>query len=543
MSSESDQMSPATTDGLAGKKVSRRDFLKIGALTGAALGVGGGLTGALAACGSDSGSTADGGSGGGREIKVGFVTPLTGPLASFGIPDAWCVKQWEAAVAGGLECGDGQKHPIKIIVKDTQSDTNRAAQVTGDLITNDGCDIIMAASTADTVPPVADQCEAMQVPCVTNDCPWQAYFFGRGGDPAVGFEWTYHSWWGLEGITATFVDMWDSLKTNKKVAEMWPNDGDGLAWANEKTGQPPVLRRAATPSSTAGATRTSPTTTPRRSASSSRPTRRSSAASCFPRLHQLLEAVAAAGLQPDHRHRGQGPALPAVARGARRHRLQPLQRVLVVAEPPVHVLADRPDLQGARRPVRDRQRRPVDAADPPLRHLRGRRRRAEAHHQRRRQGHHPRRHRRHRHADHRRPASRGAAATRRSTRCPTSAPRRSRAASGSRATSTRTTSSWSTTRRPPRSRPRASCSPSPTERPDTATVSLRREHGRRPGAAGRRRRPSRVRASQALPLRGVGGTRLPPEGGCPFASRTHPVLPRPRRPLPGAPAPLRPPIV
>ena len=299
MSSESDQMSPATTGGLAGKKVSRRDFLKIGALTGAALGVGGGLTGALAACGSDSGSTADGGSGGGREIKVGFVTPLTGPLASFGIPDAWCVKQWEAAVAGGLECGDGQKHPIKIIVKDTQSDTNRAAQVTGDLITNDGCDIIMAASTADTVPPVADQCEAMQVPCVTNDCPWQAYFFGRGGDPAVGFEWTYHSWWGLEGITATFVDMWDSLKTNKKVAEMWPNDGDGLAWANEKTGQPPVLKAGGYTivdggryqdltedySAQIGQVQVGRRADPQRRHAS-------------PRLHQLLEAVAAAGLQP-----------------------------------------------------------------------------------------------------------------------------------------------------------------------------------------------------------------------------------------------------
>ena len=226
--------------------VTRRDFLKTGVLAGAALGVGGALTGSLAACGttsSDSGSSSGSSSGAeGREIKIGFVTPLTGPLASFGIPDAWCVKQWEAAVADGLKCGDGQVHPIKFIVKDTQSDTNRAAQVTGDLITNDGCDIIMAASTADTVPPVADTCEAMQEPCVTNDCPWQAYFFGRGGDPAVGFEWTYHSWWGLEGITATFVSMWDSLKTNKKVAEMWPNDGDGLAWADPEKGQPPVLK-------------------------------------------------------------------------------------------------------------------------------------------------------------------------------------------------------------------------------------------------------------------------------------------------------------
>jgi branched-chain amino acid transport system substrate-binding protein len=224
------------------RPVTRRDFLKVGAVAGAALGVGGALSGSLAACGS-SGSSSGGSSSGatGREIKIGFVAPLTGPLASFGIPDAWCVKQWEASVKDGLKCGDGQVHPIKFIVKDSQSDTNRAATVAGDLITNDGVDVIMAASTADTVPPVADQAEAMGVPCVTNDCPWQAYFFGRNGDPAKGFEWTFHSWWGLEGITAVFVNMWDSIKTNKKVGEMWPNDGDGLAWANPKTGQPPVL--------------------------------------------------------------------------------------------------------------------------------------------------------------------------------------------------------------------------------------------------------------------------------------------------------------
>jgi nitrous oxide reductase len=75
--------------------VTRRDFLKTGALAGAALGVGGALTGSLAACGTTSsgGSSGDSSSGAeGREIKIGFVTPLTGPLASFGIPDAWCVK-------------------------------------------------------------------------------------------------------------------------------------------------------------------------------------------------------------------------------------------------------------------------------------------------------------------------------------------------------------------------------------------------------------------------------------------------------------------
>ena len=198
MSSENDgQMGP--TGGVADSKVSRRDFLKMGALAGAALGVGGGLTGALAACGSSSGEQpAAAAAASGREIKVGFVSPLTGPLAAFGDAGPVLRRAVEAAVKDGVKCGDGQTHPIKIIIKDSQSDTNRAAPVAGDLITNDGVDIMMVASTPDTVNPVADQCEALQTPCVSNDCPWQAYFFGRGGDPAKGFKWTYHAFWGIE---------------------------------------------------------------------------------------------------------------------------------------------------------------------------------------------------------------------------------------------------------------------------------------------------------------------------------------------------------
>ena len=138
---------------------------------------------------------------------------------------------------------------------------------------------MMVASTPDTVSPVSDQAEALQIPCVSNDCPWQPYFFGRGGDPAVGFTWTYHAFWGLEDVTAVFTGMWDQLKTNKKIGAMWPNDADGLGWADLKTGQPPMSRPPATPSSTAAGSRTAPRTTRRRSASSSRPTATSSAAS------------------------------------------------------------------------------------------------------------------------------------------------------------------------------------------------------------------------------------------------------------------------
>ena len=172
------------TESVIRTPLSRRDFLKTAGVAGLALGATGGLGAVAAACGG--GETNDTASEGeGREIKIGFVSPLTGPLAAFGEADQFCVDQWNAAAKDGIATADGAVHPIKIIIKDSQSDSNRAATVAGDLINNDGVDIMMVASTPDTVPPVADQCEAFGVPCVSNDCPWQAYFFGRGGDPGT----------------------------------------------------------------------------------------------------------------------------------------------------------------------------------------------------------------------------------------------------------------------------------------------------------------------------------------------------------------------
>ena len=163
--------------------VTRRDFLKVAGVAGAALGVVGG-GGVLAACGSsDDSGGGSASAGAGRTIKVGFVAPLTGPLAAFGEADTFCVEQWKTSVKDGLMCGDGLLHPIEFIMKDSQSDSNRAATVAGDLMTNDGVDVMMVASTPDTVNPVADQAEAFGIPCVSNDCPWQAYYFGRGATP------------------------------------------------------------------------------------------------------------------------------------------------------------------------------------------------------------------------------------------------------------------------------------------------------------------------------------------------------------------------
>jgi hypothetical protein len=71
--------------------------------------------------------------------------------------------------------------------------------------------------------------------------PWQPWFFGRKGDPAKGFDYTYHMFWGLEDVIANFTNGWNSVKTNKKVGGLFPNDGDGNAWGDKELGFPKPL--------------------------------------------------------------------------------------------------------------------------------------------------------------------------------------------------------------------------------------------------------------------------------------------------------------
>ena len=144
------------------------------------------------------------------------------------------------AFANGLQAG-GKSHPVEILVKDSQSNPNRAAEVANELILSDEIDMMLVASTPETTNPVSDQCEVNEIPCVSTVAPWQPWFFTRGGDPAEGFEYTYHFFWGLEDVIAVFTNMWDKVGTNKKVGGLFPNDGDGNAWGDENLGFPKPL--------------------------------------------------------------------------------------------------------------------------------------------------------------------------------------------------------------------------------------------------------------------------------------------------------------
>ncbi|MEM7442230.1 MAG: ABC transporter substrate-binding protein [Pseudomonadota bacterium] len=176
-------------------------------------------------------------------LKVGHVSPQTGPLAGFAEADDYVLNAIQQVFSAGLE-NNGRTWDIEIISKDSQSNPNRAAEVAADLILGDEVDIIVAASTPDTVNPVADQAEVNEVPCISTDCPWQPYFFGRNGIPGEGFQYTYHFFWGLEDVIAAFLDMWDNSGVQKTVAGLFPNDADGNAWGDPELGLPRPLAEA-----------------------------------------------------------------------------------------------------------------------------------------------------------------------------------------------------------------------------------------------------------------------------------------------------------
>jgi len=173
-------------------------------------------------------------------VKIGYVSPQTGPLAPFGEADKWVIERMQPAFKEGLVVG-GRKLAVQILLKDSQSNPNRAGEVANDLVLKDRVNLMLTAGTPETANPVSDLCELNQVPCLSSVVPWQPWFFGRKGDPAKGFDWTYHMFWGLEDVIANFTNGWNSVKTNKQVGGLFPNDGDGNAWGDKQLGFPKPL--------------------------------------------------------------------------------------------------------------------------------------------------------------------------------------------------------------------------------------------------------------------------------------------------------------
>ena len=163
-------------------------------------------------------------------IRVGFISPQSGPIGIFGEGDPYVMDLVRKTVAEGIEVG-GKRYGVEFISKDTQSDPVRAAQMAKDLINRDKVDLMLSTSTPETVNPVADACEAAGVPSLSATSPWEAFYFGRGakpGEPSP-FKWTYHFCFGVGNFATLYADQWSKVETNRRVGVLLPSDADGNA--------------------------------------------------------------------------------------------------------------------------------------------------------------------------------------------------------------------------------------------------------------------------------------------------------------------------
>lgn len=174
-------------------------------------------------------------------IRMGYVTPATGPLGLFGETDGYTVQKIRDALGGTLLSANGDTYAIEILERDSQSSPNKAAEIAGDLILNDEVHLIVPASTTDTILPVAEQAELYETPCISAGAPWQAMVLPRGGGE---FDWTYHFFWGLDEALNTYVGLWNGLDSNKTVGMLFPQNIDGETWGNPEYGLPAPTRAA-----------------------------------------------------------------------------------------------------------------------------------------------------------------------------------------------------------------------------------------------------------------------------------------------------------
>src|SRR3984957_3985859 len=147
-----------SSSGVAPRGLSRRDFVKNAAAGGIAFA--GRISTAFA-------QAAD-------VIKIGFISPRSGPLGGFGEGDPFVLGRARKALAHGLTSG-GKKHKVEITDQDPQSDPARASQLAKAMISTDNVDLMLVTSTPEVVNPVSDACEAAGVPCLAAVLAWEAW--------------------------------------------------------------------------------------------------------------------------------------------------------------------------------------------------------------------------------------------------------------------------------------------------------------------------------------------------------------------------------
>jgi branched-chain amino acid transport system substrate-binding protein len=171
-----------------------------------------------------------------KTIKIGYLTTLSGVRANFGEADTWSLERIRAALKDGLTIA-GTNYKVEIVVRDTQSDANRGATLSSELVLREKVDLLLVQDS-DAALAAGQLCDVNGVPMVSTMGPWQAIVFGRGSTPEKGFPYSFHFFWGADDVLKNFFGMWDSVKVPHNLGTLYIDNGPGHAFADPVNGIP-----------------------------------------------------------------------------------------------------------------------------------------------------------------------------------------------------------------------------------------------------------------------------------------------------------------
>ncbi|UUX94051.1 ABC transporter substrate-binding protein [Aquabacterium sp. J223] len=174
-----------------------------------------------------------------RTLKIGIVSPISGPAAAFGETAEFTHKAMQKLFAKGLTVG-GKTYTVELLLRDGQSTVNRSTAVASELMTRERVDMLL--SDAGETPIGAGQMANVNgTPFVSTMMPSDALLGVRGGPDAFsnkGKPWNFHFMFNAGDIGAVQQALWDNLldKTNRKVGTWYVDAPASRGFADPQHG-------------------------------------------------------------------------------------------------------------------------------------------------------------------------------------------------------------------------------------------------------------------------------------------------------------------
>jgi len=161
-------------------------------------------------------------------ILIGWVAPLTGPLAQFTQSIKFVEEQALPIINkdGGIYIEEyGKKLPVKIVWADSESNPTKASEAATKLALSDKVDFLVGSWTPDTINPVSAVAERNKIPALMENGPIESWMTGGP------YHWAFGNVFSCEKMMESYIDVWDTAETNKKIGFVYDNTVDGVLFS------------------------------------------------------------------------------------------------------------------------------------------------------------------------------------------------------------------------------------------------------------------------------------------------------------------------